>query len=111
MDVELLGLLNRLTKVQNEVGGAKGKSGINGDHVVTLDRFQDLKEQMTERLLGLKENFEAMQLMQKTPGRFLRVTLHVDSQHHSTYIKIFFLPHQVQIHGTSSVRRARSELT
>ena len=67
VDTELLGLISRLNKIQKEVGGAKTK-GQSGDHDGKLDRFLDLKDQMTERLMNLKETFETIQNMEKTPG-------------------------------------------
>jgi len=67
IDVELNDLLNKLNKIQAEIGGAKAKiKSYDGDGKV--DRFLDLKDQMTERLVNLKENFELIQDLEKQPG-------------------------------------------
>lgn len=51
MSRELDGLLNKLTKINNEMGGEEGrkKKGKDGG-----DRFHDLKTQVGERLHRLK---------------------------------------------------------
>ena len=67
LDGELLALINKLNKIQKEVGGVKGKGG-SGEGNGKIDRFLDLKSQMTDRLMGLKETFENIQLLEKTPG-------------------------------------------
>jgi DNA repair ATPase RecN len=66
LDSELLLLISRLNKIQGQVGGAKSKW--NKDHDGKIDRFIDLKDQMTERLMNLKETFENIQSMEKSPG-------------------------------------------
>ena len=65
LDGELLVLINKLNKIQGQVGGVKVKKG---DHEGKIDRFLDLKNQMTERLMGLKETFENIQVLEKNPG-------------------------------------------
>lgn len=51
MSRELDGLLSKLTRINNEMGGEEGrkKAGKNGG-----DRFHDLKTQVAERLHRLK---------------------------------------------------------
>uniref|UniRef100_K3WTN0 t-SNARE coiled-coil homology domain-containing protein n=1 Tax=Globisporangium ultimum (strain ATCC 200006 / CBS 805.95 / DAOM BR144) TaxID=431595 RepID=K3WTN0_GLOUD len=55
MSRELDGLLNKLTKINNEMGGEEGrkKKGKDGG-----DRFHDLKTQVAERLHRLKFNLQ-----------------------------------------------------
>jgi DNA repair ATPase RecN len=66
LDGELIGLINKLNKIQKKVGG--GKSEAKGKNDGKIDRFSDLKDQMTERLMELKETFEDIQRLEKTPG-------------------------------------------
>ena len=65
LDGELLALINKLNKIQKEVGGVKAKANVDGGKI---DRFMDLKTQMTDRLMDLKETFENIQRLEKTPG-------------------------------------------
>ena len=46
LDGELLALINKLNKIQKEVGGVKAKANVDGGKI---DRFMDLKTQMTDR--------------------------------------------------------------
>lgn len=69
LDNELLALVNKLTKIQKTVGGAKGKNSATDDHEGKMDRFLDLRDQMTERLMNLKDIFENIQRMEKSPGK------------------------------------------
>lgn len=66
LDGELLALINKLNKIQGQVGGVKVKGGGGDDG--KIDRFIDLKNQMTDRLMGLKEIFENIQALEKNPG-------------------------------------------
>lgn len=66
LDGELIGLINKLNKIQKKVGG--GKLELKGKNDGKIDRFSDLKDQMTERLMELKETFEEIQRLEKTPG-------------------------------------------
>ena len=67
IDSELVELINKLTKIQQEIGGAPTKiKSLDNDG--KLDRFMDIKDQMTERLFNLKENFELIQDLEKQPG-------------------------------------------
>ena len=66
VDSELILLINKLNKIQKDVGGVKSKGSAESDGKV--DRFIDLQNQMTERLMNLKETFEGIQSLEKTPG-------------------------------------------
>ena len=69
LDGELIGLINRLNKVQAEVGGPKkarhaqvfGEDG-------KIDRFLDLRNNMQERVNDIIETLQAVQQMEKSPG-------------------------------------------
>lgn len=78
LDGELLTLLNKLNKIQGEVGGGKVKR-IKGDDG-KIDRFLDLQAQMTEKLVNLKENFENIQRLEKSPGSNPKELIKAQSQ-------------------------------
>lgn len=69
LDGELIALINRLNKVQAEVGGPK-----KAKHVAVfgedgkIDRFLDLRHQMMERVNEIVEALAAVQQMEKSPG-------------------------------------------
>jgi hypothetical protein len=60
IDVELLDLINRLHKVQQEVGGGEKAKGDeeNKSKGKLLDSFLDLQRGREERLEGLREKIE-----------------------------------------------------
>lgn len=61
VDVELGGLIDKLSNIQNEVGGKKKTVVIGSDG--KADRFMEIKSQMVERLQTIRE------LMQTTQGK------------------------------------------
>ena len=69
LDGELITLINRLNKVQAEVGGPK-----KNKHVAVfgedgkIDRFLDLRNQMKDRVNDIIETLAAVQQMEKSPG-------------------------------------------
>jgi len=69
LDGEIIGLINRLNKVQAEVGGTK-----KNKHVAVfgedgkIDRFLDLRNQMRERVAEIYDTLSAVQQMEKSPG-------------------------------------------
>ena len=71
LDSELISLLNRLNKVQTQVGGPKSK---NSHHTSALgddgkiDRFIDLKNQMADRLNDIRETMENVQRLEQMQG-------------------------------------------
>jgi syntaxin of plants SYP7 len=67
IDTELTELIGRLTKIQNQLGGPKSSKAKSGGYN-KYDRFMELKDQMIDQLSIIKETFEDIQLMEKTPG-------------------------------------------
>lgn len=68
LDSELIGLLNRLNKVQKDVGGGKKDRKLLGDVNGKIDRFLDLSETMKERLDIIKESGDEIRKLEKVPG-------------------------------------------
>lgn len=68
LDTELIGLLNRLTKVQKEVGGGKKEKSLAEQLGTKLDRFVDLYDRMNERLQVIKNSIDEIRKLEKMPG-------------------------------------------
>lgn len=68
LDTELIGLLNRLTKVQKEVGGGKKEKSLAEQMGQKLDRFVDLYDRMNERLQTIKNSIDEIRKLEKMPG-------------------------------------------
>lgn len=68
LDSELISLLNRLNKVQKDVGGGKKDRNSLGDVNGKIDRFLDLSETMKERLDVIKESGTEVRKLEKVPG-------------------------------------------
>ena len=56
LDAELLDVINRLHKIQEEIGGGETKK--KEEAKIKLDRFTDLQKEMTEKLEGLVEKID-----------------------------------------------------
>eukprot|EP01038_Epipyxis_sp_PR26KG_P008675 gene8675-11721_t len=67
IDVELYGLINRLSKIQKEVGGGKVNASLIDSHG-NIDRFVDLRNRMDERIENLTETIELVVKLEKSPG-------------------------------------------
>ncbi len=73
IDVELLSLVNKLNKIQRELGGGKNKndkekSGFLGTGGDKVDRFTDIEMKMEERIENLKSNIDEIQKLERVPG-------------------------------------------
>lgn len=69
LDSELIELINKLTKIQSVVGGAKAKetsSVVANDG--SIDKFLDLRNLMVNKLNNLKDNLENVHNLEKSPG-------------------------------------------
>lgn len=67
LDTELNAIINKLNKVQGQVGGAKAKVSVIGEDG-KLDRFLDLKGRMLDRLHDLKETLQLKETLDKAGG-------------------------------------------
>eukprot|EP01040_Poterioochromonas_malhamensis_P004544 gene4544-4872_t len=73
IDVELLSLVNKLNKIQRELGGGKNKndkdkSGFLGTGGDKVDRFTDIEMKMEERIETLKSSIDEIQKLERVPG-------------------------------------------
>ncbi len=68
LDCELIGLINKLNKIQAEIGGGKQKDSIAAKHGGKIDRFIDLKMQIGERLEVIKTTIDDVKKYEKMPG-------------------------------------------
>lgn len=68
LDEELIGLMNRLHKVQKEVGGGKKEHTFATDHGGKVDRFVDLYDRMCERLQTVKNCIDEIRKLERVPG-------------------------------------------
>jgi len=64
IDKELSSLINKLNKIQKEVGGKKKNNVVGEDGKV--DRFLEIKSDMIERLQNIREQMESMQGQDRT---------------------------------------------
>lgn len=67
IDAELLGLLNKLNKLQQQVGGGKEKQSIIGEDG-KIDRFLDLRHTMQERLDDIRVTLETIKTLESSGG-------------------------------------------
>eukprot|EP01035_Chromulina_nebulosa_P019369 gene19369-25236_t len=67
VDADLLDIINKLNKIQKEIGGAKAKEAIVGEDG-KIDRFLDLRNQMFNRLSNIKDTLELVHRLEKSPG-------------------------------------------
>lgn len=72
IDIELLSLVNKLNKLQRELGGKNHKNDknsfigiVSGDK---MDRFTDLEERINERLEKVKNAIDDIQKLERAPG-------------------------------------------
>eukprot|EP00981_Chlorochromonas_danica_P012273 scaffold4731_cov175-Ochromonas_danica.AAC.19 len=68
LDEELLGLLDRLSKVQKVVGGGKKDHQQHTDSGGKVDRFINLYDIMTERLEKIKNAIDEIRKLERVPG-------------------------------------------
>lgn len=68
LDAELIAIINKLTKIQNEIGGGKQKDSLAAKHGGKIDRFLDLRSQISERLEVIKLAIEDVKKMERVPG-------------------------------------------
>jgi len=85
LDSELIALINRLNKVQAEVGGPKKAQlahaiGEDGK----IDRFVDLKNQMTDSLNEIRETLMGVQRMERQSGANPKERIQADSKIRTT---------------------------
>lgn len=66
LDIELTELITKLTKLQEKNGGAKKNSTVTEDG--RFDRFMELRNQMEQRVLDLRESLSTVQNLEKSPG-------------------------------------------
>lgn len=81
MDGEILQLISKLNKIQEEVGtvdGDKKKKG--GAGKAGGDRFMDLKLQMGDKLAEIHESVQEAQRLEKLPGNNPRDLITVQSK-------------------------------
>ena len=67
LDAELLTLINKLYKIQAEVGGGKAKENCLANKNGKIDRFVDLKSQISERLENIKLLIEEVKKIKNDP--------------------------------------------
>lgn len=81
LDGELIGLINRLNKVQVEVGGpAKARHAQVFGEDGKIDRFLDLRNQMQERINDIIETLQSVQQMEKSAGSNPRGIIEANSK-------------------------------
>jgi hypothetical protein len=68
LDEELIAIINRLKKVQQQVGGGKKENSLANDHGGKVDRFVDLYDRMNERLEIIKNIIDDIRKNERVPG-------------------------------------------
>lgn len=68
LDLELLGLINKLNRIQKEIGGGKKNDSYASRRGVVLDRFIDLRHTIADRLDVIKTSIEEVKKLEKVPG-------------------------------------------
>jgi hypothetical protein len=71
LDAELISLVNKLNKIQKEIGGGKLKDKNNLSIMEAggkIDRFIDLKCQISDRVQIVKDTIEDIRKLERIPG-------------------------------------------
>ncbi len=88
LDCELIELVNRLNKVQSRVGGAKVKSSSSSEERLKLDKFLDLRTQLTDKLEELKSKIEISKNPERLPGNNPRELIALKSDIRNSLIQL-----------------------